>query len=105
MTYSFKEIFHTLQGEGANAGRAAVFSRFSGCNLWSGHESDRASAVCRFCDTELVGTDGTFGGKYATAAALAERVAALWPTGDRPHRFTVLTGGEPMLQVAGALGA
>ena len=99
MTYSVKEIFHTLQGEGANAGRAAVFCRFSGCNLWSGLERDRESAVCRFCDTDFVGTDGTCGGKYGSADALAENVAALWPTQDRGHRFTVLTGGEPMLQV------
>jgi len=99
MTYSVKEIFHTLQGEGANAGRAAVFCRFSGCNLWSGHERDRAAATCRFCDTDFVGTDGTFGGKYETAGALAAQAAALWPAADRRHRFAVLTGGEPMLQV------
>jgi hypothetical protein len=81
VTYSVKEIFYTLQGEGANAGLAAVFCRFAGCNLWTGREEDRASAVCQFCDTDFVGTDGTLGGKYATAEALAERVAAQWPAG------------------------
>jgi 7-carboxy-7-deazaguanine synthase len=103
MTYSVKEIFYTLQGEGGNAGRPAVFCRFSGCNLWSGREQDRASAVCQFCDTEFVGTDGTLGGKFATAESLALKIASLWPekweTGTKSNRFVVLTGGEPLLQV------
>ena len=99
MTYSVKEIFYTLQGEGGNAGRPAVFCRFSGCNLWSGREQDRASAVCQFCDTEFVGTDGTLGGKFATAEALALKIASLWPNSDKSNRFVVLTGGEPLLQV------
>ncbi|MFZ2989474.1 7-carboxy-7-deazaguanine synthase [Ideonella sp.] len=102
MTYSVKEIFYTLQGEGAQAGRAAVFCRFAGCNLWSGREADRASAVCQFCDTDFVGTDGTLGGKFDTAAALAALVAAQWPAGA-PNRLVVLTGGEPLLQVDEAL--
>ncbi|MGT2428350.1 7-carboxy-7-deazaguanine synthase [Cupriavidus basilensis] len=103
MTYAVKEIFYTLQGEGANAGRAAVFCRFSGCNLWSGREEDRASAVCQFCDTDFVGTDGTEGGKYRTADALADMVAAQWPqsvessAAGRP--LVVCTGGEPLLQL------
>jgi 7-carboxy-7-deazaguanine synthase (Cx14CxxC type) len=102
MTYSVKEIFYTLQGEGANAGRPAVFCRFSGCNLWSGREQDRGSAVCRFCDTDFVGTSGTLGGKYLDAQALASQIASLWPSkGARP--FCVLTGGEPLLQVDEAL--
>jgi 7-carboxy-7-deazaguanine synthase len=103
MTYSVKEIFYTVQGEGLNAGRPAVFCRFAGCNLWSGREEDRARAVCRFCDTQFVGTDGTLGGKFAQAAALAERVAAQWPCAATEHRFVVLTGGEPLLQVDAAL--
>jgi 7-carboxy-7-deazaguanine synthase (Cx14CxxC type) len=103
MTYSVKEIFYTLQGEGLNAGRPAVFCRFAGCNLWSGREADRATAVCRFCDTDFVGTDGTLGGKYADADALADAIAQCWTgAGDGP-RFTVLTGGEPLLQVDAAL--
>lgn len=102
MTYSVKEIFYTLQGEGIRAGRPAVFCRFAGCNLWSGRESDRARAVCQFCDTDFVGTDGTLGGKYATAEALADRVAALWPS-CQEHRYVVLTGGEPLMQVDEAL--
>ena len=104
MTYSVKEIFYTLQGEGANAGRPALFCRFAGCNLWSGREQDRASAVCRFCDTDFVGTDGTLGGKFATADALADLVRAQWP-GQAAHvrPFCVLTGGEPLLQVDAAL--
>ncbi len=102
MTYSVKEIFLTLQGEGAQAGRRAVFCRFAGCNLWTGREADRAKAICQFCDTDFVGTDGTGGGKFADAAALAAAVAACW--GDRAeHRYVVLTGGEPMLQVDSAL--
>lgn len=97
MTYSVKEMFFTLQGEGARAGRAAVFLRFAGCNLWSGLERDRASAICKFCDTEFVGTDGTGGGKFADAASLATKVAALWPGGGKP--YVVCTGGEPLLQL------
>lgn len=98
MTYAVKEIFYTLQGEGANAGRPAVFCRFAGCNLWSGREDDRAGAVCRFCDTDFVGTDGENGGKYRDAATLADTIASLWPAGES-HRFVVCTGGEPMLQM------
>jgi 7-carboxy-7-deazaguanine synthase (Cx14CxxC type) len=105
MTYAVKEIFYTLQGEGANAGRPAVFCRFAGCNLWSGREEDRASAVCRFCDTDFVGTDGENGGKYRSAEELSAKIASLWPTGegDAGHRFVVCTGGEPMLQLDEAL--
>ena len=99
MTYSVKEIFYTLQGEGAQAGMAAVFCRFAGCNLWTGRESERLEAVCRFCDTDFVGTDGTLGGKYAQADALVTQIEALWPTADTAHRLVVLTGGEPLLQV------
>jgi 7-carboxy-7-deazaguanine synthase (Cx14CxxC type) len=99
MTYQVKEIFYTLQGEGANAGRPAVFCRFAGCNLWTGREQDRASAICQFCDTDFVGTDGTLGGKYPQADALADQIAAEWPAADHSHRFVVLTGGEPLLQV------
>ncbi len=102
MTYSVKEIFYTLQGEGLRAGRPAVFCRFAGCNLWSGREQDRASAICRFCDTDFVGTDGTLGGKFADAAELAARIADQWPQG-KAHRYVVLTGGEPLLQVDAAL--
>lgn len=102
MTYSVKEIFYTLQGEGLRAGRPAVFCRFAGCNLWSGREEDRASAICQFCDTDFVGTDGTLGGKFQQAEALAEAIAALWPAG-RVHRYVVLTGGEPLLQIDQAL--
>jgi 7-carboxy-7-deazaguanine synthase len=103
MTYQVKEIFYTLQGEGARAGRAAVFLRFSGCNLWSGREADRADAVCRFCDTDFIGTDGTGGGKFAAAAALAEAVAAKWPRGHDAQPYAVCTGGEPLLQLDDAL--
>lgn len=103
MSYSVKEIFYTLQGEGAQAGRPAVFCRFAGCNLWSGRASDRASALCRFCDTDFVGTDGTLGGKFDNATALADQIAALWPAEDAHHRLVVLTGGEPLLQVDTAL--
>ena len=103
MTYQVKEIFYTLQGEGANAGRPAVFCRFAGCNLWSGREQDRAAAVCQFCDTDFVGTDGTLGGKFADAQALAGAIAAQWPAADAAHRFVVMTGGEPLLQVDAAL--
>jgi 7-carboxy-7-deazaguanine synthase (Cx14CxxC type) len=103
MSYAVKELFHTLQGEGANAGRAAVFCRFAGCNLWSGLERDRATAVCNFCDTDFVGTDGTHGGRFATADALAAKVEELWPVELAAGRFVVLTGGEPLLQVDSAL--
>ena len=103
MTYSVKEIFYTLQGEGLRAGRPAVLCRFAGCNLWSGREADRDSAVCRFCDTDFVGTDGTLGGKYPSGAELAAQVAALWPRSGAGQPlgqpYVVLTGGEPMLQV------
>ncbi len=99
MSYQVKEIFYTLQGEGANAGRPAVFCRFAGCNLWSGREADRASAICRFCDTDFVGTDGTNGGRFDSASDLAECIAGQWPTADIANRFVVLTGGEPLLQV------
>lgn len=98
-TYSVKEIFYTLQGEGANAGRPAVFCRFAGCNLWTGREVDRANATCRFCDTDFVGTDGVGGGKFAGAQALADRIASFWPGPSHANRFVVLTGGEPLLQV------
>lgn len=99
MTYSVKEIFYTLQGEGANAGRPAVFCRFAGCNLWNGREMDRATAVCKFCDTDFVGTDGSDGGKFKQAADLVDTVERLWPKGNDKRRFVVLTGGEPMMQV------
>ncbi|HVE80480.1 MAG TPA: 7-carboxy-7-deazaguanine synthase [Gemmatimonadaceae bacterium] len=98
MTYTVKEIFYTLQGEGAQAGRAAVFCRFSGCNLWTGREEDRARAVCRFCDTDFVGA-GPDGGRFETPAALAAEVAARWPRGAGGQPFVVCTGGEPLLQV------
>jgi len=96
--YTVKEIFYTLQGEGANAGRAAVFCRFSGCNLWTGREADRATAICDFCDTDFVGV-GPDGGKFATAAELASAVASRWPLESRERRFVVCTGGEPLLQL------
>jgi 7-carboxy-7-deazaguanine synthase len=100
MTYFVKEIFYTLQGEGANAGRPAVFCRFSGCNLWTGMERDRASAVCRFCDTDFVGVDGWGGGKFASATELAAAVMERWPEGcPGAHPFVVCTGGEPLLQM------
>ncbi|HVX77559.1 MAG TPA: 7-carboxy-7-deazaguanine synthase [Bradyrhizobium sp.] len=102
MSYAVKEIFLTLQGEGAHAGRAAVFCRFAGCNLWSGREQDRATAVCQFCDTDFVGTDGTLGGRYGTAVELADTIAGQW-TGAAANRYVVLTGGEPLLQVDEAL--
>jgi 7-carboxy-7-deazaguanine synthase (Cx14CxxC type) len=97
MTYSVREIYYTLQGEGARTGRAAVFLRFAGCNLWSGRERDRASAVCKFCDTDFVGTDGPGGGKFATADELADAVAQKWPGEAEP--YVVCTGGEPLLQL------
>jgi 7-carboxy-7-deazaguanine synthase (Cx14CxxC type) len=100
MTYAVKELFYTLQGEGANTGRPAVFCRFAGCNLWTGREADRKAAVCRFCDTEFVGTDGPGGGKFSTADDLAAAVAAAWPGGDPMARpLVVCTGGEPLLQL------
>ncbi|MDI1348499.1 7-carboxy-7-deazaguanine synthase [Aquabacterium sp.] len=102
MSYSVKEMFYTLQGEGTHAGRPAVFCRFAGCNLWSGREADRATAVCHFCDTDFVGTDGLGGGKFEHAEALAVRIASFWPdteAGRKGQRFVVLTGGEPLLQV------
>ncbi|OYY68015.1 7-carboxy-7-deazaguanine synthase [Sphingomonas sp. 28-63-12] len=98
MSYAVKEMFLTLQGEGVQAGRRAVFIRFAGCNLWSGREEDRATAVCRFCDTDFVGTDGAGGGRFGDAAALADAAIAHWD-GPAEARFAVLTGGEPMLQV------
>jgi 7-carboxy-7-deazaguanine synthase (Cx14CxxC type) len=100
MTYSVKEIFYTLQGEGANTGRPAVFCRFAGCNLWTGREEDRADATCRFCDTDFVGTDGPGGGKFSDPSTLARAVAAAWPDGaSGGRRFVVCTGGEPLLQL------
>ena len=105
MSYSVKELYYTLQGEGAQTGRPAVFLRFAGCNLWTGREADRASAVCRFCDTAFVGTDGPGGGRFATAAVLARAVRAAWPSenGGRAQPFVVCTGGEPLLQIDEAL--
>jgi 7-carboxy-7-deazaguanine synthase len=99
MTYAVKEIFYTLQGEGANTGRPAVFCRFAGCNLWSGREQDRAEATCRFCDTDFVGTDGAGGGRFASAEELARAVLATWPSDTANQPFVVCTGGEPLLQV------
>jgi 7-carboxy-7-deazaguanine synthase len=103
MTYKVKEIFYTLQGEGTNAGRPAVFCRFSSCNLWTGHEKDRSRAICRFCDTDFVGTDGPGGGRFRTAEDLATAVSAAWEgqAHRRAHRFVVCTGGEPLLQLDG----
>lgn len=103
MTYAVKEIFYTLQGEGAQSGRAAVFCRFAGCNLWNGREEDRATAVCKFCDTDFVGTDGTGGGKFASADELADVIAETWGAPGVQNRYVVLTGGEPLLQVDEAL--
>jgi 7-carboxy-7-deazaguanine synthase len=99
--YTVKEVYYTLQGEGTQAGRAAVFLRFAGCNLWTGREEDRAHAVCTFCDTDFVGTDGPGGGKFRTPEALAAHVAAFWPGGGRP--YVVCTGGEPLLQLDASL--
>ncbi len=99
MRYSVKEIFYTLQGEGAQTGHAAVFLRFSGCNLWTGKERHRSKAICQFCDTDFVGTDGVNGGKYASPEALAGIVESLWPTGSPSNRLVVCTGGEPLLQL------
>jgi 7-carboxy-7-deazaguanine synthase (Cx14CxxC type) len=101
VTYAVKEIFYTLQGEGANTGRPAVFCRFAGCNLWTGREADRASAICDFCDTDFVGI-GPDGGKFETADALADAVASRWPAGNAGDPFVVCTGGEPLLQLDGA---
>ena len=98
MSYAVKEIFYTLQGEGAQTGRPSVFCRFAGCNLWSGRETDRAGAICSFCDTDFVGTNGSEGGRYPNAQALGDRIAAHWPEGA-PARFAVCTGGEPLLQL------
>jgi 7-carboxy-7-deazaguanine synthase len=106
MSYAVKEVFYTLQGEGAQAGRAAVFCRFSGCNLWSGRESDRATAVCRFCDTDFVGVDGLGGGKFESAEDLAAAIEGHWPSDSDSAsrlRFVVCTGGEPLLQLDAAL--
>ena len=103
MTYAVKEIFYTLQGEGANTGKPAVFCRFAGCNLWSGREADRADAVCRFCDTDFVGTDGPGGGRFQAATDLADAIAAAWRANGVAQRFVVCTGGEPLLQLDGAL--
>ncbi len=102
MAYTVKEIFYTLQGEGTHIGRPAVFVRFAGCNLWSGREADRELAICRFCDTDFVGTDGAHGGRYGSAQALADRISQIWPSQREPG-FVVLTGGEPLLQVDHAL--
>lgn len=104
-TYLVKEVFYTLQGEGARAGRAAVFCRFTGCNLWTGREEHRAGAVCRFCDTDFVGTDGPGGGRFASPGALADHVAACWPAPGLGHPYVVCTGGEPLLQLDAELVA
>src|SRR5579872_5188545 len=108
MAYQVKEIIYTLQGEGAQSGRAAVFCRFAACNLWSGHDADRASAVCQFCDTDFLGTDGPHGGEFATARDLADAVARQWAPADREHPssakpLVVCTGGEPLLQLDASL--
>lgn len=104
MSYTVKEIFYTLQGEGAQSGRAAVFCRFVGCNLWSGYEKDRSTAICRFCDTDFIGSDGPDGGKFETAYALADRIEQTWRSASSTaKRFVVFTGGEPLLQLDCAL--
>jgi 7-carboxy-7-deazaguanine synthase (Cx14CxxC type) len=105
MTYAVKELFYTLQGEGAQTGRAAVFCRFAGCNLWSGREADRGTATCDFCDTDFVGTDGPGGGTFRTASALADAVRAAWPAGGGGVPYVVCTGGEPLLQLDAPLVA
>ncbi len=99
MSYAVKEMYYTLQGEGAHTGRPAVFLRFAGCNLWTGREQDRESAICTFCDTDFVGTDGVNGGKFKTPEALAEAAARLWPEGGASTQYVVCTGGEPLLQL------
>jgi 7-carboxy-7-deazaguanine synthase len=103
VTYSIKEIFYTLQGEGNHAGRPAVFCRFAGCNLWTGREEDRPTAICQFCDTDFVGTDGIGGGKFKTAQALASNINSLWPSSYPESKYVVFTGGEPLLQLDLAL--
>src|SRR5690606_12783083 len=103
MSYAVKEIFYTLQGEGAQAGRPAVFCRFAGCNLWTGRESDRATAICRFCATDFVGTDGEGGGKFADGSKLVQTMDALWPASYVASKYVVFTGGEPLLQLDAAL--
>jgi 7-carboxy-7-deazaguanine synthase len=103
VTYAVKEIFYTLQGEGANAGRPAVFCRFAGCNLWNGLERDREAATCKFCDTDFVGVDGTLGGKFTSANELAATIAKQWPANHRGSPLVVCTGGEPLLQLDDAL--
>jgi 7-carboxy-7-deazaguanine synthase (Cx14CxxC type) len=103
LVYAVKEIFYTLQGEGYHSGRPAVFCRFTGCNLWSGREADRATAQCTFCDTDFVGTDGLNGGKFGTAGALARVISDLWPPSNTTNRLVVFTGGEPLLQLDNAL--
>lgn len=103
MSYYIKEIFYSLQGEGVHSGRPAVFLRFAGCNLWSGREKDRASAICKFCDTDFVGTNGPGGGKFADAEALAQKAILLWPKNSGRRPFVVCTGGEPLLQLDQAL--
>ena len=97
--YSIKETYFTIQGEGFHTGRSAVFVRFAGCNLWSGHEKDRAKALCKFCDTDFVGIDGPGGGKFATASKLADHILSKWPKGTNTEPFVVCTGGEPLLQI------
>jgi 7-carboxy-7-deazaguanine synthase (Cx14CxxC type) len=104
MAYTVKEIFYTLQGEGFNTGRPAVFLRFSGCNLWNGHENDRTEAICPFCDTDFIGTDGLNGGQYETPKEITEIAANLWPQHSNDHsRYVICTGGEPILQLNTAL--
>ena len=103
MSYAVKEIFYTLQGEGANTGRPAVFCRFAGCNLWTGREQDREAATCQFCDTDFVGTDGPGGGRFPTAEALARAISEAWPSESTERRFVVCTGGEPLLQLDSGL--
>ena len=103
MTYSIKEIFYTLQGEGTHAGRPAVFCRFSGCNLWSGREEDRGTAICQFCDTDFVGTNGKGGGKFKTSDEVSQAINRLWPASYAPSKYVVFTGGEPLLQLDQAL--
>ena len=97
--YTVKEIYYTIQGEGFHAGRAAVFVRFTGCNLWSGHEKDRKNAICNFCDTDFIGTDGPGGGKFRTTVELSEKIVSKWPSNSTKNKFVVFTGGEPLLQL------